>query len=61
MSKTKLLQLQFGVCACVLYALCVHACIVHPSRFVLAIIGTFMHGFQNNLAQLFCLRSKSAI
>ena len=26
-----------------------------------AIISTFVHGFQNNLAQLFALRSKSAI
>ena len=28
-------------------------CIVRLSRFVWAITSTFMHGFQNNLAQLF--------
>ena len=28
-------------------------CIMHPSRFVWAITSTFMHGFQNNMAQLF--------
>ena len=34
---------------------CVHACVVHmcvcPSRFVRAISCTFVHGFQNYLAQ----------
>ena len=43
----------------------VFACIVHvcscPSRFVRAINCTFMHGFQNNLAQLLSSRSKGAI
>ena len=32
--------------------MCVRAC-VHPSGFVRAITSTFMHGFQNNYAQLF--------
>ena len=36
-------------------------CIVRLSAFVRAITSTFMHGFQNNLAQLFSLRSRSAI
>ena len=31
------------------------------SAFVRAIISTFMHGFQSNSAQLFSLRSRSAI
>ena len=38
----------------------VRACVlgfVHLSGFVLAITSTFMHGFQNNLAQLLSLRS----
>ena len=35
-------------------------CIVRLFAFVRAISSTFMHGFQNNLAQLFSLRSKSA-
>ena len=34
---------------------CVH------DRFVLAITCTFMHGFQNNLAQLFSLKGRIAI
>ena len=46
-SETKLLQFQFGVCAC-----------VRLSRFVGTIICLFVH---NNLAQLFSSRSKSAI
>ena len=37
-----------------------HAC-VHPSGFVRATTSAFMHRFQNNLAQLFSLRSRSAI
>ena len=49
-SETKLLQLQFGVGAC-----------VRPDRFVQAITCTFVHGFQNNLSQLFSLRRRSAI
>ena len=35
---------------------CVRAC-MHPSRFIRAITCTFLHGFQNNLAQLFSMRS----
>ena len=53
-SVTKLLQHQWvyvGVCM-----LC-----MHPSGFVGAITCTFVHGFQNNLAQLFSSRSRSAI
>ena len=45
-------------CICLCWALCV---CVHPSEFVSAITCTFVHGFQNNLAQLFSLRSRSAI
>ena len=43
--------------------MCVHCecVVVHPSGFVRAITATFMHGFQNNLAQLFSLRSISVI
>ena len=44
--------------------LCVRACVhpsIHPSGFVQTITSTFMHEFQNNLAQLFSLRSSSAI
>ena len=36
-------------------------CIVRLFAFVRAITSTFMHIFQNNLAQLFSLRSRSAI
>ena len=50
-SETQLLQLQFGVCACL------HCACVHLSGFVQAIASTFVHGFKNNLAQLFSLRS----
>ena len=41
--------------------MCVHALCMHLSRFVWARTSTFMHGFQNNLAQLLSLRSKSDI
>ena len=34
---------------------------IHPSVFVCGITSTFMHGFQDNLAQLFSLQSRSAI
>ena len=54
-----LLQFLFGVYACV-----VHACVrmsVRPSELVRAKTSTFMHGFQNNLAQLLSLRSTCAI
>ena len=34
---------------------------MQPSRFVRAITCTFVHGFQNNLALLFSLRSRNAI
>ena len=37
------------------------ACVRHLPEFVRSITSTFMHGFQNNLAQLFSLRSSSAI
>ena len=43
-------------CTCV----CVHCACVCPSDFVRAITSTFMHVFQNNLAQLFSLRRRSA-
>ena len=42
-------------------SLCVPCVCVYPSGFVRAITSTFMHGFQNNLAQLFSRMSKSAI
>ena len=42
--------------------MCVHACcVMHLSGFVRAIPSIFMHGFQNNLAQLFSLACRSAI
>ena len=41
---------------CILQCAC-----IRPSIFVWAITSTFMHGFQNNLLQLFSLRSRSAI
>ena len=41
--------------------MCVCCTCVRPCRFVWAITSTFMHGFQNNLAQLFSLTSRSAI
>ena len=41
--------------------MCGCECIVLPSRFVQAIASTFMHGFQNNLAQLLSSSSRSAI
>ena len=44
----------FGVCACVRAS-------VRPSGFVRAITCTFMHGFQNNFAQLLPSRRKRAI
>ena len=46
---------------CVACVWLVHACIVRPSGFFRAITCTFMHGFQNNLAQLFTLTRRSAI
>ena len=52
-----LLQFLFGVCV-------VHASVrmsVRPSELVRAKTSTFMHGFQNNLAQLLTLRSTCAI
>ena len=49
----QLLELQFSVCACMGCALCIRA--------VQAITCTFMHGFENNVAQLFSLRRRSAI
>ena len=33
----------------------------HINKLVRAITPTFMHGFQNNLAKVFSLRSRSAI
>ena len=60
MSETLLLQYLFGV----FRALCVRACVlafVHPSGLVRAITSTFTNGFQNNLAPLFSLISRSAI
>ena len=38
-----------------------YMCIVRLSAFGWAITSTFMHGFQNNMAQLFSLRRRSAI
>ena len=46
---------------CVACAWLVRACIVCPSGFLRAITCTFMHGFQNNLAQLLTLTRRSAI
>ena len=54
MSETYLLQFQF-------VALWVHCACIHPSGFVRARTSTFMHEFQNDLAQLFSLRSRSAV
>ena len=34
---------------------------MHPSRFVPGITSTFMHGFENSLAQLLSLRRRNAI
>ena len=51
------------MCICVHMCACVcgvDAC-VPPSGFVWAITSTFMHGFQNDLAQLFSMRRRSAI
>ena len=45
------LRIQFGLCACVVLV-SVWIC--------LAITCTFVHGFQNNLAQLLSSRIKSA-
>ena len=45
----------------VAYAWLVRACIVRPSGFFRAITCTFMHGFQNNLAQLLTLTRRSVI
>ena len=38
-----------------------HARVARPSGFLWAITCTFMHGFQNNLAQVFSLTSTSAV
>ena len=38
-----------------------HALCMHLSGFVQAITSTFINGFQNNLAQVFSLPSRSAI
>ena len=46
---------------CVACAWLVRACIVRLSGFFRAITCTFMHGFQNNSAQLFTLTRRSAI
>ena len=35
-------------------------CVVCPPGFFQAITSAFMHGFQNNMAQLFSLMSRSA-
>ena len=50
----------FVRCMCVCVCVCVSAC-GRPSGFVWTITSTFMHGFQNNLAQLLYLRRRSAI
>ena len=58
--------------ACVRLYVCVRACVcdvpaflrcvcVRPSRFVRAITCTFVHGFQNNLAQLFSSGNRSVL
>ena len=49
-------QFSFDVCAWV--SQCVRVC---PSGFVQAITSTFIHRFQNDLAQLLSIRSRSAI
>ena len=49
----------YNFCLVYLHAL-VRAC-MRPSRFFWDITSTFMHGFQNNLAQLLSLRSRSAV
>ena len=54
------LQFQFSVCAFIV-GVCMLCVCMHPSGFVQAVTSTFMHGFQNNLAQLFSLRSRNAI
>ena len=50
------------ICSCYNFSM-VHVCVlcIRPSGFILAIVYTFMLGFQNNLAQLLSLRSRSAI
>ena len=47
-------------CICMCYVYIAHACL-HPSLFILAITSTFMHEYQNDLAQSFSLRRRSAI
>ena len=44
-----------------LLQMCAHALCLRPSGFVWAIPCIFVHGFQNNLAQLVSLRGKNAI
>ena len=51
---------DIAVTVLVRYMCCMHACL-SPTGFVQAITPTFMHGFQNCLAQLFSLRSSSVI
>ena len=58
MSETYLLQHQFDECACVVCVLC-SACVAHLSGIVWAITCTFVHGFQNNLAQFLSSKSRS--
>ena len=43
---------------CISVCVCASVCL---SKLVQAIACTFMHGFQNNVAQLFSLKSGSAI
>ena len=45
------------LCMCVRCACHMCTCVVRPSGIVWAITCTFMHGFQNKLAQLFALMS----
>ena len=48
-------QILFSVCACG------SSCMHHASEFIGATTSTFMHGFQNYLAQLLSVRRRSAI
>ena len=55
MSETLLLQFLFGVCACI-----VRAC-VRPSVRICPGHNFYIYGFQNNLAQLLSLKSRSRV
>ena len=50
-----------SVCCMSVRALYIRCACVRPSGFFRAISSTYMNEFQNNLAQLLCLTSRSAI